>query len=166
MAWDNSLMQTPSSKSSFNSTYQCQQIRPGAAICHINNDNACFVIIKEFIKTLLLWNIKNKNQCGSGTYREYGICADVRHLYVCEEWQIKISLDKSLLIIFLSLDSFFSKYGYIKINRLLFKAQNITFLRCISAVKDPFISVIGYHSTYLIFPTNSLIFSDFEDCRV
>ena len=86
-AWDNSLMQTPSSKSSFNSTYQCKykQIRPGAAMRHINNDNVCFVIIKEFIKTLLRWSIKNKKQCGSGTYIEYGICADVRHLYVCEE---------------------------------------------------------------------------------
>ena len=78
---------------------------------HINNDKVCFVIIKEFIKTLLRWSIKIKKQCGSGTYIEYGICADVRHLYVCEEWQIKVSLDTSLFIIFLSLN-FFSKYGY------------------------------------------------------
>ena len=107
--WDNSLMQTPSSKPSFNSTYQCQykQIRPVAAMWHINNDNDCSVIIKEFIKTLLRWRIKNEKQCGSGAYREYGFCADVRHLYVCEEWQIKISLDTSLFIIFLSLNIFF-----------------------------------------------------------
>ena len=58
-AWDNGLMQTPSSKSSFNSTYQCQskQIRPCAAMCHINNNNDGSVIIKEFIKTLLRWSI-------------------------------------------------------------------------------------------------------------
>ena len=124
-------------------------------MCHINNGNDCYVIIKEFIKTLLWWNIKNKKQCGSGTYREYGFCADVRNLYVCEERQIKISFDTSLFIIFLSLNSFFPNMDTKIKLRLLFKAQKITFPRCFWLLKIH-LFLIGYHSKGMFNLSNQL----------